>query len=264
MPIKLDITRADEVAAAASRCTDVNVLINNAGVARFKPALGAPAMDDARLEMETNYFGTLAMCRAFAPVLKTNGGGALVNMLSVVSFMNVPMQGSYSASKAAEWSLTKAVRFELRAQGTLVIGVYAGYIDTDMTTGIAGPKSSSRRHRRPRHRRYRRRHGGHPRGSAFARGVRHAAQGRSRLRRQYAETLGQGELKRRHRVIRRQIRSITMKKFILVLALLASASTAVLAQSQPNLGPNGNHGGDTYGKPYSGSAGARQSSHGTS
>ena len=142
VPIKLDITRADEVAAAASRCTDVNVLINNAGVARFKPALGAPAMDDARLEMETNYFGTLAMCRAFAPVLKTNGGGALVNMLSVVSFMNVPMQGSYSASKAAEWSLTKAVRFELRAQGTLVIGVYAGYIDTDMTTGIAGPKSS--------------------------------------------------------------------------------------------------------------------------
>ena len=142
VPIKLDITRADEVAAAASRCTDVNVLINNAGVARFKPALGAPAMDDARLEMETNYFGTLAMCCAFAPVLKTNGGGALVNMLSVVSFMNVPMQGSYSASKAAEWSLTKAVRFELRAQGTLVIGVYAGYIDTDMTTGIAGPKSS--------------------------------------------------------------------------------------------------------------------------
>jgi NAD(P)-dependent dehydrogenase (short-subunit alcohol dehydrogenase family) len=142
VPIKLDITREDEVAAAASRCMDVNVLINNAGVARFKPALGAPAMDDARLEMETNYFGTLAMCRAFAPVLKTNGGGALVNMLSVVSFMNVPMQGSYSASKAAEWSLTKAVRFELRAQGTLVIGVYAGYIDTDMTTGIAGPKSS--------------------------------------------------------------------------------------------------------------------------
>jgi NAD(P)-dependent dehydrogenase (short-subunit alcohol dehydrogenase family) len=142
VPIKLDITRADEVAAAASRCMDVNVLINNAGVARFKPALGAPAMDDARLEMETNYFGTLAMCRAFAPVLNTNGGGALVNMLSVVSFMNVPMQGSYSASKAAEWSLTKAVRFELRAQGTLVIGVYAGYIDTDMTVGIAGPKSS--------------------------------------------------------------------------------------------------------------------------
>jgi NAD(P)-dependent dehydrogenase (short-subunit alcohol dehydrogenase family) len=99
-------------------------------------------MDDARLEMETNYFGTLAMCRAFAPVLARNGGGALVNMLSVVSFFSAPTQGSYCASKAAAWSLTKAVRFELRAQGTLVIGVYAGYIDTDMTAGLAAPKSS--------------------------------------------------------------------------------------------------------------------------
>ena len=82
------------------------------------------------------------MCRAFAPVLKRNGGGVLVNMLSVVSFFNAPMQGSYCASKAAEWSLTKAVRFELRAQGTLVIGVYAGYIDTGMTAGLMAPKSS--------------------------------------------------------------------------------------------------------------------------
>ena len=117
-------------------------MVNNAGVARFVPALGAPTMDDARLEIETNYLGTLAMCRAFAPVLKRNGGGVLVNMLSVVSFFNAPMQGSYCASKAAEWSLTKAVRFELRAQGTLVIGVYAGYIDTDMTAGLMAPKSS--------------------------------------------------------------------------------------------------------------------------
>src|SRR5580700_9687283 len=141
-PVRLDITQADEVAAAAARCTDVNLLINNAGVARFRPALGAPTMDDARIEMETNYFGTLAMCRAFAPVLKRNGGGAVVNMLSVVSFFNAPTQGSYCASKAAEWSLTKAVRFELRAQGTLVVGVYAGYIDTDMTAGLMAPKSS--------------------------------------------------------------------------------------------------------------------------
>jgi NAD(P)-dependent dehydrogenase (short-subunit alcohol dehydrogenase family) len=82
------------------------------------------------------------MCRAFAPVLKRNGGGVLVNMLSVVSFFNAPMQGSYCASKAAAWSLTKAVRFELRAQGTQVIGVYAGYIDTDMTADLKAPKSS--------------------------------------------------------------------------------------------------------------------------
>jgi NAD(P)-dependent dehydrogenase (short-subunit alcohol dehydrogenase family) len=141
-PIQLDITNSQQIASAAARCQDIDILINNAGVARFVPALGAPTMNDARLEMETNYFGTLAMCRAFAPVLKNNGGGALVNMLSVTSFFTAPMQGSYCASKAAAWSLTKAARFELRAQGTLVIGVYAGYIDTDMTDGIAAPKSS--------------------------------------------------------------------------------------------------------------------------
>jgi NAD(P)-dependent dehydrogenase (short-subunit alcohol dehydrogenase family) len=83
------------------------------------------------------------MCRAFGPILKKNGGGALVNMLSVVSFFNAPMQGTYSASKAAEWSLTKDVRFELRAQGTRVTGVYAGYIDTDMTAGLNAPKTSA-------------------------------------------------------------------------------------------------------------------------
>ena len=92
--------------------------------------------------METNYFGTLAMCRAFAPVLKRNGGGALVNILSVTSWFNAPVQGSYCASKSAAWSLTKAARFELRAQGTLVVGVYAGYIDTGMTAGLAAPKSA--------------------------------------------------------------------------------------------------------------------------
>lgn len=141
-PIQLDITNAEQVAAAAARCGDVSILINNAGVAAFTPALGAPTMDSARREMETNYFGTLAMCRAFAPVLKRNGGGALVNILSVVSWFNVPVQGTYCASKSAEWSLTKAVRFELRAQGTLVVGVHAGYIDTGMTAGLSVPKTS--------------------------------------------------------------------------------------------------------------------------
>jgi NAD(P)-dependent dehydrogenase (short-subunit alcohol dehydrogenase family) len=118
-------------------------LINNAGVAGFTPLLGAPTADNARREMETNYFGTLAMCRAFAPVLKRNGGGGIVNVLSVVSWFNAPMQGSYCASKAAEWSLTKAVRFELRAQRTFVAGVHAGYIDTDMTAGLTAEKSSA-------------------------------------------------------------------------------------------------------------------------
>ncbi len=141
-PLQLDITNEEQVSAAAARCQDVDLLINNAGVARFTSALGATTTSNARVEMETNYFGTLAMCRAFASILKRNGGGALVNMLSVTSFFNAPMQGSYCASKAAAWSLTKDVRFELRAQGTLVIGVYAGYIDTDMATDITAPKSS--------------------------------------------------------------------------------------------------------------------------
>jgi NAD(P)-dependent dehydrogenase (short-subunit alcohol dehydrogenase family) len=141
-PVQLDITNAKQVLEAAEQCHDIGLLINNAGMAAFAPALGSPTIDDARREMETNYFGTLAMCRAFAPVLKRAGGGALVNVLSVVSWFNAPMQGTYCASKSAEWSLTKAVRFELRSQGTLVAGVYAGYIETDMTTGITGLKSS--------------------------------------------------------------------------------------------------------------------------
>jgi len=141
-PIALDVTNPSQVAAAAAKCRDVDILINNAGIASFTPALGAPTTDNARREMETNYFGTLSMCRAFAPILKNNGGGALVNILSVVSWFNAPMQATYCASKAAEWSLTKAVRFELRAQGTLVMGVYAGYIDTGMTAGMTVVKSS--------------------------------------------------------------------------------------------------------------------------
>jgi len=132
-PVSLDITKPEQVAAAAARCGDVDILINNAGVAVIIPMLAAPTMDEARLEMETNYFGTLSMCRAFAPILARNGGGALVNILSVVSWFSVPMQGAYCASKAAA--------FELRAQGTLVIGVHAGYIDTDMAAEVSSAKS---------------------------------------------------------------------------------------------------------------------------
>lgn len=142
IPVKLDVTNAADVTAATSACADVTVLVNNAGLAAFTPLLEAPSMDNARREMETNYFGVLAMCRAFAPVLARNGGGAIVNILSVVSWFNAPMQGSYSASKAAALSLTDGIRHELRAQGTRVIGVHAGYIDTDMAAKIAADKSS--------------------------------------------------------------------------------------------------------------------------
>lgn len=142
VPVKLDVTNEADVAAAASACADVTLLVNNAGLAAFTPLLEAASMDNARREMETNYFGVLAVCRAFAPVLARNGGGAIVNILSVVSWFNAPMQGSYSASKAAALSLTDGIRHELRAQGTRVIGVHAGYIDTDMAAKIAADKSS--------------------------------------------------------------------------------------------------------------------------
>jgi NAD(P)-dependent dehydrogenase (short-subunit alcohol dehydrogenase family) len=142
VPIRLDVTDPASVAAAAEHCGDLTVLVNNAGVSRGSSLLGAPTLDDARAEMETNYFGTLALSRAFAPVLGRNGGGALVNMLSVLSWLSLPESGSYGASKAAAWSLTNAIRLELQSQGTLVVGVHAGYIDTDMAARVTEPKIS--------------------------------------------------------------------------------------------------------------------------
>jgi NAD(P)-dependent dehydrogenase (short-subunit alcohol dehydrogenase family) len=142
-PVRLDITSAEDVAAAAVRCADIDILINNAGLMRFAPVLAAPGIDAAREEMETNYFGTLRMCRAFAPILAAGGGGALVNMLSIVSWFANPLNSSYCASKSAEWSLTNAARIELRHQGTLVTGVFAGVIDTDMGAAFTHlPKTS--------------------------------------------------------------------------------------------------------------------------
>src|SRR5262249_30911347 len=103
-PIQLDITNVSDVAAAAEACRDVTILVNNAGAASLGSFLAMPSLDAARTDIETNYLGTLTMCQAFAPVLKHNGGGVLVNMLSVVSWFTSPFMGSYSASKAAEWS----------------------------------------------------------------------------------------------------------------------------------------------------------------
>jgi NAD(P)-dependent dehydrogenase (short-subunit alcohol dehydrogenase family) len=140
--IALDITDPARVAQVAHDCADVTVLVNNAGVMKASPFIGAPNLDAARLEMETNYFGTLSMCRAFAPVLAAGGGGAIVNMLSVSSFYTAPFDPSYSASKAAELSLTNGIRMELSQQCTLVVAVHASFIDTDMAAGIDAPKIS--------------------------------------------------------------------------------------------------------------------------
>ena len=141
-PIALDITDAPRVAPVAQQCADVSLLVNNAGVLKYSTFINVPNLDAARAEMETNYFGTLNMCRAFAPVLGANGGGAIVNMLSVTSFYTNLIDASYGASKAAEWSLTNGVRLELHRQGTLVVGVHASFIDTDMAALTNEPKDS--------------------------------------------------------------------------------------------------------------------------
>ena len=109
-PLALDITDPERVAQVAEQCADVSLLVNNAGVMAASTFIYAPSLDAARLEMETNYFGTLSMCRAFTPVLAANGGGAVVNMLSVSSFYTNPLDASYGASKAAAWSLTNGIR----------------------------------------------------------------------------------------------------------------------------------------------------------
>jgi NAD(P)-dependent dehydrogenase (short-subunit alcohol dehydrogenase family) len=142
LPVALDITDPEQVARVAVQCADVSLLVNNAGVMKASTFTGAPGLDAARLEMETNYFGTLSMCRAFAPVLAANHGGAIVNMLSITSFYTNPFNSSYGASKAAEWSLTNGIRIELHHQGTLVVAVHAGFIDTDMAALVDLPKIS--------------------------------------------------------------------------------------------------------------------------
>jgi len=140
IPVKLDITKLDEVAAAAALASDTTLLINNAGVNFNTPLLYPPSEHNARMEMEVNYFGTLAMCRAFAPILGANGGGTIVNMLTILSRINLPLMGSLCASKAAVLSLTQGVRAQLAGQGMLVMAVMPGAVDTDMSRDLPPPK----------------------------------------------------------------------------------------------------------------------------
>jgi NAD(P)-dependent dehydrogenase (short-subunit alcohol dehydrogenase family) len=143
-PVRLDITSAGDVAASAETCDDVDVLINNAGAMLLSPVLADGAESALRREMEVNVFGLHAMLRAFAPILARNGGGTIANMLSVVSWYVYPFNATYCASKHAALALTNAARIELKAQGTHVVGVYAGFIDTDMASFVNQPKTSPR------------------------------------------------------------------------------------------------------------------------
>ncbi|PXX09672.1 SDR family oxidoreductase [Mycolicibacterium moriokaense] len=131
VPIQLDITDPDSVARAASLAGDVNVVINNAGVSTRSTLLTGP-IENVRLEMETHYFGTLSVTRAFVPIIEANGGGSILNVLSVLSWWHAPTAGAYSAAKAASWAMTDAVRQELAPRGVHVAALHVGYMDTDM------------------------------------------------------------------------------------------------------------------------------------
>lgn len=141
-PIGLDITSTDDVAAAAARCGDVTLLVNNAGIGTGTSALADDAAEMAEMEFATNVLGPLAMSRAFAPILGANGGGAIVNVLSVLAWFSAPSTALYCAAKAASWSLTNSLRLELHAQHTQVMALHIGYMDTDMAVGVDAPKSS--------------------------------------------------------------------------------------------------------------------------
>jgi len=140
IPIALDVTDARSISAAAAIAQNVSILINNAGSSTGASVLDG-AWDDIQLEMNTHYFGTLATTRAFSAQLGAAGTSAVLNILSVLSWFNLPGTGAYSAAKAAEWSLTNALRLELAGQGTTVTGLHVGFMDTDMVRHIDGPKN---------------------------------------------------------------------------------------------------------------------------
>ena len=137
--LRLDVADQASVQAAAEAAGDVTLLVNNAGVATFSNLVDGD-LDSIRLEMDTHFFGTLRMVRAFAPILGRNGGGAVVNLLSVLSWVTFLDATSYSAAKAAQWSLTNGVRLELARQGTQVSAVHLGAADTDMMARWEIPK----------------------------------------------------------------------------------------------------------------------------
>ncbi|PRY12059.1 SDR family oxidoreductase [Kineococcus rhizosphaerae] len=138
--IALDITDPAAVAAAADLAGDVDLLVNNAGISTGATLLGD--LDGVRAEMDVNFWGTLSMVRAFAPVLAANGGGAVVNVSSALSWFAYPGSGAYAVSKAANWNMSNALRLELAGQRTQVTSVHLGLADTDMTAGFDGDKLS--------------------------------------------------------------------------------------------------------------------------
>lgn len=141
VPLKLDITNPSDVTAAAQTASTLDILVNNAGVALSGDILTTSSAELAK-DMDVNYYGTVRVTQAFAPVLEKNGGGIIANVLSVVSLASLPFLGGYSASKAALFSATQASRFGLKSKNIQVVGIYPGPIDTDLAAELTMDKAS--------------------------------------------------------------------------------------------------------------------------
>ncbi|MET7667676.1 SDR family oxidoreductase [Micromonospora luteifusca] len=137
--LRLDITDPGSVEQAAAAASDATLLVNNAGIATFTNLVTGD-LSKIRSELDTHFYGTLSMVRAFAPVLGANGGGAILNVLSALSWFSYDGANAYAVAKAAEWSLTNGIRLELAGQGTLVTGLHLGSADTDMMASYDGDK----------------------------------------------------------------------------------------------------------------------------
>src|SRR5271167_1610700 len=145
IPVKFDVPDPAAVAAAALRCGDVTLLINNAGIGRVDAsALARVVIDNAREIFETNFDGIIRASQACTPVLSANGGGAIVNVLSDVTWFAPPMLTAYAATKSAAWSFTNALRIDVRDKGIQVLALHVGFLDTDLTRGLDVKKSDPR------------------------------------------------------------------------------------------------------------------------
>jgi NAD(P)-dependent dehydrogenase (short-subunit alcohol dehydrogenase family) len=141
LPLTLDVTKSASVEVAVRTASDVRLLINNAGVLDIGGILDTP-FDRIERNFETNFYGTLAMSRSFAPVIEKNGGGAIVNMLTIAALASMPGLSVYNASKAAAWSMTQSLRADLCSKDIEVYGVFPGPVDTDMAAGVDMEKTN--------------------------------------------------------------------------------------------------------------------------
>ncbi|QUQ63502.1 SDR family oxidoreductase [Kutzneria sp. CA-103260] len=140
VPLRLDVTDHASIEAAAKVAADATLLINNAGIAGELDLLTTD-LDAIREQIDVHYIGPLVAIRAFAPVIEANGGGAVLNVASVLSWAHFPSVGAYSVAKAAEWAMTNVVRQELAPKNITVTGLHVGYMDTDMAAHVADGKS---------------------------------------------------------------------------------------------------------------------------